>query len=227
VTEDRDYYITTRDNLLRDTADPRIVDTVPHEVTEMAVERVLDMGCGIGQALFPLAVKQDAAGIGVDVSDLSLAMGRKFYAEHFPHAAVGFIKARAEKLPFSSASFDVVNCGLALPYTNNSQALAEVSRVLRSGGVFLLKIHHARYYIRELRNGISKADLMTTAHGGRVLAAGSIYHLTRRQPRSKILNETYQTRWLLKRELTRFGMSIERELQNINPMAPAFIIRRH
>ena len=56
------------------------------------------------------------------------------------------------------------------------------------------------------------------------VAAGTLYHLTGRQPRARFLNESFQTRRLLRRELARHGLSIEREQTNTNPHTPAFVI---
>lgn len=193
-------------------------------VAPIKVECVLDVGCGIGQALLPLAVSKEAYGIGTDISETALRMGREFYRAHLPHANVAFVRGRAESLPFAANSFDVVNCGLALPYTHNSRAIAEVARVLRPGGMFLLKIHHARYYMRELRGGLTARNVSSVIYAGRVLAAGMIYHLTGKQPRVRFLDESFQTRWLLRRELARHGMVIDREQANSNPLTPAFVI---
>ncbi len=129
-------------------------------------------------------------------------------------------------LPFAPDSFDLVNCRLALPYMRNARAIAKVARVLRPGGLFLLKIHHARYYLRELWQGLSAGDPLSVVHGARVLAAGTLYHLVRRQLRVRLLNESYQTRWLLRRELAKHGMVIEREQIKTNPLTPAFVIRK-
>jgi SAM-dependent methyltransferase len=226
MAEDEYYYIATRENLLRALSDHSGVKPVIDDVGALEVGRVLDVGCGIGQALFPLAVRKGALGVGVDVSALGLRMGREFFAKHLPGARVTFIQAAAESLPFAPDSFDLVNCGLALPYMRNSRAIAEVARVLRPGGVFLLKIHHARYYLRELWQGLTTGDLPSVVHGGRVLAAGTLYHLVRRQPRVRLLNESYQTRWRLRHELAKHGMVIEREQIKTNPLTPAFVIRK-
>src|SRR6267142_843513 len=48
-----------------------------------------------------------------------------------PEARVHFLRGSAEDLSFPDGVFDAVICRLALPYTDNSQALAEASRVLR------------------------------------------------------------------------------------------------
>jgi ubiquinone/menaquinone biosynthesis C-methylase UbiE len=224
--EDEQYYLATERNLLQALADPSAVTAVLEHVRAIKLGRVLDVGCGIGQALLPLAAHTGANGVGVDVSPLGLRMGRKFYATHLPEAHIEFIRAPAEKLPFATESFDLVNCGLALPYMHNAQAIAEAARVLRRDGIFLLKIHHARYYLREAWQALKNADLLAMIYSGRVLVAGTLYHLVRRQPRTKLFNESYQTRWLLQRELAKHGMFIEREQVKTNPLTPAFVIRK-
>ena len=108
----------------------------------------------------------------------------------------------------------------------NSRAIAEIARVLRPGGLFLLKIHHARYYLRQLWRGIIAGNLLSVVHGGRVLTAGTLYHLVRQQPWMRLLNESYQTRWLLERELAKHDLVIEREQTKTNPLTPAFVIRK-
>ncbi|MBC7929904.1 MAG: class I SAM-dependent methyltransferase [Rubrivivax sp.] len=226
IEDDARYFKATRQDFLRTLQDPsrvrHLIDIIHSEVG-----CVLDVGCGIGQALFPLAVSKKAIGIGVDISDVGVRMGREFYAEHLPDARVAFVRAKAESLPFEADSFDIVNCGLALPYTDNARALAEIARVLRPGGLFLLKFHHARYYLRELRRGIFSRDLTTIIYAGRVLVAGAIYHLTGRQPSGiRFLNESFQTRWLLSRELAKCGLSIARERPDSNSLTPAFVIYR-
>lgn len=187
---------------------------------------MLDVGCGVGQALYPLAVSRGALGVGVDISDAALRTAREVYGSRLPGANVTFAKAAAESLPFADASFDVVNCGLALPYTDNERAISEAARVLRPGGMFLLKIHHARYYVSMLLRGLAKLELSPVVYGGRVLAAGALYHLTGRQPRARLLNESFQTRRLLRRELSKHGLSLEREHVNTNPLTPYFVISK-
>jgi ubiquinone/menaquinone biosynthesis C-methylase UbiE len=108
------------------------------------VERVLDVGCGAGQELLPFVQGRGAVGVGVDVAPETGRAGRELFDARAPSARVAFVRAAAEALPFAAGSFDVVVCRLALPYTDNARALSEMSRVLRAGGVLILKIHHAR-----------------------------------------------------------------------------------
>lgn len=221
------YFRATRDELLRTLEDPTRVRAVADIVAPpFKVERVLDVGCGVGQALFPLAVSHGAFGVGVDISDAALRIAREVYGSRLPGANVTFAKAAAESLPFADASFDVVNCGLALPYTDNARAIAEAARVLRPGGMFLLKIHHARYYLQMLGRGLARLEVSSVLYSGRVLTAGTLYHLTGRQPRARFLNESFQTRRLLRRELSKHGLSLEREHVNTNPLTPFFVISK-
>ncbi|CAN5190195.1 hypothetical protein BH20ACI2_BH20ACI2_07510 [soil metagenome] len=226
MADDEQYYEATRQNLIRDIADHAGDAVILDEISDLKVERVLDIGCGIGQALYPLAVKRGAVGVGIDISNFGLQMGREFYAANVPDAKVAFMNARAESLPFESETFDLVNCGLALPYTHNPRAIAEVERVLRPGGLFILKIHHVRYYLQKLSQGLFGANLLSMIHCGRVLTTGTLYHLSGRQPMTRILNETFQTRWMLKRELAKSGMFIDGEQTDANPAAPSFYIRK-
>jgi SAM-dependent methyltransferase len=221
------YLRDSRRNLLAAIGEPARFEPLLDAVAGLEVRRVLDIGCGLGQMLYPFVALKGAAGVGLDLAPQACLMGRDFYTEHLPAARVDFICGVAEKLPFPSSCFDVVNCGLALPYMNNARAIEEVARVLRPGGVFLLKIHHARYYLRDLWQGIRARRLLSIIHAGRVLAVGSVYHLTGKQTRTRLFgSETFQTRWLLGRELGRRGLSLKGERLDTNPHTPAFIINK-
>jgi SAM-dependent methyltransferase len=224
--EDKQYYVAARQNLLRSLSEPSDIKLALQDVDSLKVDSVLDIGCGIGQALLPFIANGRVFAVAADLYSSGLIMGREVYADHLPQARVTFIRARGESLPFASDSFDLVNCGLALPYMRNARAIAEVVRVLRPGGVFLLKIHHALFYLRELWQGLTTGDLAAAMNGAKVLVAGTAYHLVRRQPRVRLLSETYQTRWLLRSELAKHGMVIERERTVTNPLTPAFVIRK-
>jgi ubiquinone/menaquinone biosynthesis C-methylase UbiE len=194
-------------------------------VAGLEVRCVLDVGCGAGQELLPFVSEIGAWCAGADVAPESGLAARELFSELALDAQVVFVRAAAESLPFASGSFDVVICRLALPYTNNARCLSELSRVLRPGGALLLKIHHARYYTRKLRDGLRAGQPASALHATRVLVAGFIYQLTGRQPRTRIPSrETFQTVGLLRRELSRVDMEIRRELRDSNPLTPSFVI---
>ena len=189
------------------------------------VKRVLDVGCGAGQELLPFVTEKGALGFGMDIASTVGRVGREMYAVHAPSARVNFLRGTAEHLPFPVGSFDVVICRLALPYTHNERAFAEVSRVLRPNGKYLLKISGVRWYLLELRQAIKSGKIMSLIHATRVLLAGSIYHLTRRQPRTRIPStETFQSEWLLRHELRRHGLAIQGKTPDSNPLTPSFVI---
>jgi ubiquinone/menaquinone biosynthesis C-methylase UbiE len=221
------YLSIASQNLLAAMSEPARFQPLLEMTANLKIDRVLDIGCGIGQMLYPFVAFKGAVGVGLDEAEQACRMGHDFYATHVPSAQVRFVYGKAEKLPFSNASFDAVNCGLALPYMDNARALDEIARVLRPGGVLLLKIHHARYYLGDLWRGLVSRRLLQMVHAGRVLAVGGIYHLTGSQPDTRLLGkETFQTRWLLRRELAQRGFAIERERTDSTPRAPAFFISK-
>lgn len=196
-------------------------------LSETDVQRVLDVGCGAGQELRPFVARTGVLGVGIDLAADAGRAGQELFATELPGSRVAFMRAGAEALPFAGAAFDVVICRLALPYTSNRAALAEMRRVLRPGGVLLLTFHHARYYLLKLREAVETRQPLAAVHACRVLAAGALYHLTGRQPRNRLTGrETFQTRWLLARELRRVGLAVRSELAGSPAAAPSLVIER-
>jgi len=193
----------------------------------MPIARVLDIGCGAGQELRPFVANRGAFGVGIDKSPHIGRVGRELFGREDPHARVAFSRATAERMPFGDGSFDLIICRLALPYMDNAAALEEMSRVLRPGGVLLLKIHHARYYTRQFRQAISGLRWKSAINAVLILANGAWYHVSGTQPRGWLVGgETFQTMWMLKRELARRGMELERSLPDSNPASPSLFVRK-
>lgn len=92
--------------------------------------KILDAGCGPGAALIYLA--KFGGIIGIDISDEALKYARKR----------GKVKkADISSLPFKDKTFDAVVC-LDLLYhkwVNTKKAISEIARVLKPGGVFLVR----------------------------------------------------------------------------------------
>jgi SAM-dependent methyltransferase len=199
-------------------------------VEGMEVQQVLDVGCGAGQELLPFATCLQAQAVGVDVIPEAGSIGEQLYKEIAPEADIRFVQAPAEDLPFEDASFDVVICRIALPYTDNAKTLKEIARVLRPGGMFLLKIHHARFYLRQLSRSVAHGNLHSCLHAARVLTAGTLYAITGRQPHNRLTgNEVYQTIWMLRRSLAQVHLRIRSELRDSdsNPATPCFVIVKY
>jgi ubiquinone/menaquinone biosynthesis C-methylase UbiE len=207
--------------------DPARFAAARQSVEGFSIGRVLDIGCGAGQQLRPFVREGRAVGIGIDASPETGIAGRQLFARDEPLARVAFVRGAAERLPFGTATFDLVVCRLVLPYTDNKLALAEMARVLRPHGALLLKFHHARFYTMELGQALSRGQIKPAIHACRVLFAGGIYHLTDLQPRGRVAGgETFQTMWLLRRELRRHGLEIRRMLTDSVPAAPNLLITR-
>ncbi len=198
-----------------------------HAVLGLSVTRVLDLGCGAGQELLPFLQDTRTLGVGIDVSPEVGSAGRRLFATAQSGGRVAFVRAAAESLPIATSSVDVVICRLALPYTDNTRTIAEVARVLRPDGRLLLKFHHARYYTARLRHALVARTLKPAIHACRVLLAGGLYHLTGSQPRGRLTGgETFQTLWLLRRELSRHGLVVGGTLGDSVPAAPTLLIIR-
>jgi SAM-dependent methyltransferase len=96
--------------------------------------RLLDCGCGTGANLSLLAAAGTAVGIDYTFSGLRAARARG----HRPVA-----QATAAALPFPDATFDVATSFdmlQVLPDAIESQALAELARVLKPGGALILNV---------------------------------------------------------------------------------------
>lgn len=95
---------------------------------------VVDLGCGTGAAIRPLARQfRKARIIGVDRSRGMLQRCRK---RRLWLTRSSFVKADARQLPFADHSVDVVFANLLLPWIDDLPAFArELSRVLRKDGL--------------------------------------------------------------------------------------------
>ncbi|MFO0609587.1 MAG: class I SAM-dependent methyltransferase [Polyangiales bacterium] len=109
------------------------------EVTELCAldgAEALDVGCQLGA--LPVALGERGARVtGVDVDD-ALLDGARRRCDCYG-AAASFVKARAEALPFPTASFDVVTFVDVIEHVEDAlSAVRELARVLRPGGVLYL-----------------------------------------------------------------------------------------
>lgn len=110
--------------------------------------RVLDAGCGSGP-LFAALRDRGAVVTGVDVSDGLLAQARRRLG---PDADLRLADL-TDPLPFCDDSFDDVIASLVLHYFEDwGPTLAEMHRVLKSGGRLIASVHHptADYCIERL-----------------------------------------------------------------------------
>jgi ubiquinone/menaquinone biosynthesis C-methylase UbiE len=100
-------------------------------------QRALDVGCGIGHSTITLSHLTGTSGavVGVDRSETFVAEARRRAAE--VAAPVSYQVGDAQRLHFEEQSFDLCRTERVLMYLDRpEQALDEMLRVLRPGGMF-------------------------------------------------------------------------------------------
>lgn len=107
----------------------------------------LDLACGSGRYIKLLQARQAQQVFGVDYSPdmLMQATSSQFRAKGPPAAIHNSQLAQTAflALPFAAATFDLITCGLAVGHEKNlGQTLAEMSRVLRQGGMVIYSDFH-------------------------------------------------------------------------------------
>ena len=97
--------------------------------------RLLNVGCGTGG--FNVAAEEAGAhAVGVDADAEAIAI----CALKREKGGGAFVRAAAERLPFSDGSFDVVYCFSAIEHVESvEESVAEMARVTRAGG--LIYVH--------------------------------------------------------------------------------------
>lgn len=97
--------------------------------------KALDLACGTGDIAFHLA-SRGARVVGLDITPRMLELARRR-----PEASaqrVDFVAGDMTALPFPASSFDVVSTGYGLRNVATlSEALREIARVLRTGGLLV------------------------------------------------------------------------------------------
>lgn len=103
-----------------------------YELAQGPVVDVLDIACGTGKSTEPLA----RAGVhlcGCDHDPLMVAEAASQAVKH--GLTIDYSVGSAEQLPYPDVSFDIVTVGTAFHWFVNSDAMTEIQRVLRPGGM--------------------------------------------------------------------------------------------
>lgn len=122
---------------------------------EWSPRRILDVGCGPGVALAPLAQRFPDA----EIVALDLALPMLQLAAIEAPASALFVCADAQALPLADASIDLVHSSLCVQWCDDpGLALAEFARVLRPGGVLLFSTFGPDT-LKELRAAFAAVDV--------------------------------------------------------------------
>jgi SAM-dependent methyltransferase len=104
---------------------------------------VLDVGAGAGLVADRVA-DLDGAYVGLEFSERNVRVGAEKFAGRDGPLSVRFLRGDAERMPFRDASADLVVMSEVIEHLlHPDRAVAEVSRVLRPGGVFVMTTNNA------------------------------------------------------------------------------------
>ncbi|MBU6214169.1 MAG: methyltransferase domain-containing protein [Actinomycetales bacterium] len=115
---------------------------------DLGGKRVLDLGCGAGQAARWIARQVGATPggwvAGVDVSGQQLRHGLEWSSAHPRHPRFMMLQADAYDLPFADASVDVIVSafGVMAFVPDLAPVLCEAARVLSPGGYMTVSLPH-------------------------------------------------------------------------------------
>ncbi|MDQ3822437.1 MAG: class I SAM-dependent methyltransferase [Actinomycetota bacterium] len=143
----REQYATengleARRSLYGDTTGPDAREVAFGAVAEVAPRKVLEVGCGPGEAAERIARELDADVVAIDQSERMVELARARGVD----ARVG----DAQKLEFADGEFDCVLAAWMLYHVRDvDRALAEMARVLRAGGR-LVAVTNATDHLAEL-----------------------------------------------------------------------------
>jgi ubiquinone/menaquinone biosynthesis C-methylase UbiE len=167
---------------------------------DRGIQRVLDLGCGVGDTLGSLTGPNLCA-FGLDLSIPRLCRASRNAPE------VGFVCGRGESIPFRDNAFDLVFSEVALPYMNIPAAVSEIARVIRPGGAIWLKLHRARFVQREMGTSFRKLHFRDVLYRGYVLANGLCLHVAGVNVSVGWRCESFQTERGMQQILSRCGFS--------------------
>lgn len=110
--------------------------------------RMLAIGCGCGTNLFSFQeICKEVVGVEVEPVYLQFT---PLWARLAEVPVPRTVLTGAENMPFPDADFDLVVCFGALQYMEIRDALREVARVLKPGGLFVFTLSDLRGYLTEL-----------------------------------------------------------------------------
>jgi ubiquinone/menaquinone biosynthesis C-methylase UbiE len=104
---------------------------------EVLDKTVLEIGCGVGNNIIPIA-KLGYEAYGIDISDYAILEAKKRLLQE--NVKIKLVSGNVEKLPYESNFFSFVIDRSVLTCTTPeviTQSLDEILRVLKPGGIFM------------------------------------------------------------------------------------------
>lgn len=135
--------------------------------------KLLDAGCGEGRNAVYF-INQGYQIFGIDPDELSIQYCR-FRAQSLQPGfdSLRFQVGRLEEIPFHAQAFDAVICSAVLHFADNVdnfwQMIAEILRVLKSGGIFWFRMTTGYGGIREQSLALEKGKFLLTDGSERFL----------------------------------------------------------
>jgi len=133
-----------------DIAPPRVQQYLQAEIDHVLSfvspeSTVLELGCGHGRVLGPLAAKSDFV-IGIDTSVDSLTMARDTFGNS---SRIGLAQMDAANTAFADGSFDLVVCiqnGISAFHVDQRRLIEEALRITRPSGTALFSTYAEKFW---------------------------------------------------------------------------------
>jgi SAM-dependent methyltransferase len=197
---------------------------------EFKGKRLLEVGCGMGTDLLQFA-RGGALCTGVDLTPRSVEISSLHFGLYDMRA--DFVLGDGERLPFMDDSFDVVYSNGVLHHTpDTAQAVSEVHRVLRPGGIARVMLYHRNslYYWTEiiLHRGVLRGHFLRGHSPEEIMSRYVEYSEHEARPLVKVYSRG-QARALFKpfTEIkTEVEQMIDSELRFMRPLVSEKMFRR-
>src|SRR6266571_235763 len=108
----------------------------------------LDLGCGAGPAMVKAFEFSPGLVVGLDLNRRALLAAKAMLKSQQQRYLL--VQGDMARLPLKTETFSHVCCRLAMPYVNQKQAVTEMGRVLKQGGVIFFQLHSFRFYTKLL-----------------------------------------------------------------------------
>jgi len=115
-----------------------LIASYPRYLGKLSGKLLLDAGCGPGGKTVAYA-EEGARAVGVDISVDNIRAAERFSISKGMGLYPVFITASVELLPFENGAFDIVVANDSMEhFSNPSQAISELGRVVKSGGLIVI-----------------------------------------------------------------------------------------